>query len=496
MYGFSKIVAKDPMFGEISSGNLIKKSFVLSRILSRMIPQQETTGLLLPSGVPLLLFFLSLHWLKRLPALLNYSHTPMQMEATCKLSKVETIVTSKKFVSVAKLEKHIDTLTQSGIHIVYTDDISSSVSSVTKLSFLILFWVQRFFGFCTGKDPIPGDVGDSAVLLFTSGSEGTPKGVVLSHENLLHNVDQVTSTIPLQTTDKVFNALPMFHSFGLTGGTLMPILRGAQTLLYPSPLHYRIIPELVYNEASTILFGTPTFLSGYARKAHPYDFNSLRYIFSGAERLSDSVRTLYQEKFGIRVFEGYGATETAPVISVNTPFHARAGTVGRLVPGILHRLEVVPGIDDGGRLFVKGSNIMKGYFKIDAPGVLQPLADGWYDTGDIVSVDEKGFITIKGRAKRFAKIGGEMVSLTAIEQYLEASWSNAKFAVIAVTDERKGEKLILITTLKDASRELVSQVLRSNGCSELSIPKEIRIQTTLPLLGSGKVDIQALSANI
>jgi acyl-[acyl-carrier-protein]-phospholipid O-acyltransferase/long-chain-fatty-acid--[acyl-carrier-protein] ligase len=320
--------------------------------------------------------------------------------------------------------------------------------------------------------------------------------VLLSHNNLISNVDQVTSLVPILPSDKVFNALPMFHSFGLTGGTLMPILKGAQTMLYPSPLHYKVIPELIYDQASTILFGTPTFLAGYARKGHPYDLHSLRYVFSGAERLTDSVRSLYQEKFGIRVLEGYGTTETSPVIAVNTPFFTKRGSVGRLVPGVEYRLEAVEGIDSGGRLLVKGPNVMLGYFKIERPGLLEAPKDGWYDTGDLVTIDESGFVSIKGRIKRFAKIGGEMVSLTAIEQELEILYpETSKFAAISISDEKKGERLILITTLKNASRELISSQLRERGLPEIAIPKEVKIVKDLPLLGSGKVDIQLLMSS-
>jgi len=379
---------------------------------------------------------------------------------------------------------------------VYLEDIGSRISWVKKLGGAWAFYGRAFFAWLSGRDFIPGKTEDAAVVLFTSGSEGTPKGVVLSHKNLLANVDQVTSTIPLLPTDKVFNALPMFHSFGLTGATLMPLLKGTPVFLYPSPLHYRAIPELVYDEAATILFGTPTFLAGYAKKAHPYDFFSIRYIFSGAERLSDAVRLIYQERFGVRIFEGYGATETAPALAVNSPFHNKRGTVGRLLPGIEYRLEEIPGIPEGGRLWVKGPNVMKGYYRIEQPGVLQPLSDGWYDTGDIVALDEQGFIAIKGRAKRFAKIGGEMVSLTAVEQALESVWPTALHAVVTLPDPRKGERLVLATTFKDATRENVMAALREKGLPELAIPREISIRTSLPLLGSGKVDIQAVTKEI
>jgi acyl-[acyl-carrier-protein]-phospholipid O-acyltransferase/long-chain-fatty-acid--[acyl-carrier-protein] ligase len=286
----------------------------------------------------------------------------------------------------------------------------------------------------------------------------------------------------------VLNALPVFHSFGLTGGTLLPLLNGIRTLLYPSPLHYRVVPALAYDSNATILFGTDTFLAGYARMAHSYDFYSLRYIFAGAERVRDETRKVYADKFGLRILEGYGATEAGPVIAVNTPMHFRAGSVGRLLPAITARLDDVPGITEGGRLFVRGPNIMAGYLRVDAPGRLQPPEDGWHDTGDIVTIDEEGFVTIRGRAKRFAKIGGEMVSLPAVESYAATLWPGADHAVVTRPDARKGEQLVLFTTRPDASPAALQSWGKSNGIAELALPRDVRVLDALPVLGTGKLD--------
>jgi acyl-[acyl-carrier-protein]-phospholipid O-acyltransferase/long-chain-fatty-acid--[acyl-carrier-protein] ligase len=286
----------------------------------------------------------------------------------------------------------------------------------------------------------------------------------------------------------VLNALPVFHSFGLTGGTLLPILHGTKTLLYPNPLHYRIVPALAYDANATILFGTDTFLAGYARMAHGYDFYSLRYIFAGAERVRDETRKAWSDKFGLRILEGYGATEAGPVIAVNTPMHFRAGTVGRLLPGIETRLDSVPGIAEGGKLSIRGPNIMAGYMKADRPGVLQPPEEGWHDSGDIVTIDEMGFVTIRGRAKRFAKIGGEMVSLPAVEGYAAAVWPEAEHAVVTRADARKGEQLVLFTTRADAATSELQAWGRQNGIAELAIPRDIRVVDALPVLGTGKLD--------
>jgi acyl-[acyl-carrier-protein]-phospholipid O-acyltransferase/long-chain-fatty-acid--[acyl-carrier-protein] ligase len=339
----------------------------------------------------------------------------------------------------------------------------------------------------TGRNATPES---PAFILFTSGSEGTPKGVVLSHANIQANRHQLASRVDFGAQDTVFNCLPMFHAFGLTGGTLLPILSGIKTFYYPSPLHYRIVPELVYDTNATILFGTDTFLSGYARFAHPYDLHSVRYVFAGAEKLKEETRRLYGEKFGVRIFEGYGATETAPILTANTPMQHRAGTVGRFMPAIQWKLEPVAGIEAGGQLWVRGANIMLGYLRAEKAGVLQPPEDGWYDTGDIVTVDAEGFVTIQGRTKRFAKIGGEMVSLSAVEGAIAALWPNHAHAAVSVPDAKKGEQIVLLTTYREGTRDALIAHFRMQNISELSLPKKLLVVDAIPLLGTGKTNYQ------
>ena len=335
---------------------------------------------------------------------------------------------------------------------------------------------------------------DRAAILFTSGSEGAPKGVVLSHRNMLANAAQAAARIDFGRTDKVFNVLPVFHSFGLTAGLILPLVSGVRVYLYPSPLHYRIVPELIYATNATILFGTDTFLAGYARSAHPYDFRSLRYILAGAEPVKESTRRTYMEKFGLRILEGYGVTETAPVLALNTPMFNRFGTVGRLMPGMEARLEAVPGVEDGGRLWVKGPNVMLGYLKADKPGVLEPPAEGWHDTGDIVVIDPQGFVTIKGRAKRFAKVAGEMVSLAAVETLASELWPDAMSAVASVPDARKGEKLVLVTEKRGAKRADFQAFAKAKGAADLMVPGEVLVVDKVPVLGSGKLDYVGVAA--
>jgi acyl-[acyl-carrier-protein]-phospholipid O-acyltransferase/long-chain-fatty-acid--[acyl-carrier-protein] ligase len=320
---------------------------------------------------------------------------------------------------------------------------------------------------------------------------------VLSHANILANCAQISARVDYQAQDKILNALPLFHSFGLTAGTLLPITAGMRVFFYPSPLHYRIVPEMAYDIGATIMFGTNTFLKGYARFAHPYDFYTLRYVFAGAEKLSNETRRIWSDKFGVRVIEGYGATEASPVLASNTPMDNRPASVGRLLPGIDHYLEDVPGVERGQRLVVRGPNIMLGYLRVEQPGVLEPprtaRGPGWYDTGDIVEMDDAGFISILGRAKRFAKVAGEMVSLGEVEELVSQLWPERHHAIVAVADASKGEQLVLVTEQQQADRKAVQQFVREKGASELAVPRRVMHVKNIPVLGSGKIDYPAVT---
>ncbi|QGP81273.1 acyl-[ACP]--phospholipid O-acyltransferase [Sphingobium sp. CAP-1] len=489
IHGGKAAVVEDIKREPMTYNRLVVGSLALGRPLAKVSRQGEAVGVLLPNVSAVVATFFALQAHGRVPAMLNYTAGLTNLKAACTAAAIRTIVTARAFVDQAKLGDIVAALEGEGITILWLEEIGAGIGTGAKLRALV---ASRFAARSHRRLHIAPDA--PAVILFTSGSEGLPKGVVLSHRNLLSNCRQLAARIDFNASDTVLNALPVFHSFGLTGGTLLPILHGVKTLLYPSPLHYRIVPALAYDSNATILFGTDTFLSGYARMAHGYDFYSLRYIFAGAERVRDETRKVYADKFGLRILEGYGATEAGPVIAVNTPMHFRAGSVGRLLPGIEAQLDDVPGITEGGRLSIRGPNIMAGYMKADAPGVLQPPAGGWHDSGDIVTIDEEGFVTIRGRAKRFAKIGGEMISLPAVEGYAAALWPDADHAVVTRPDLRKGEQLVLFTTRKGAKAGDLQNWGRANGVTELAIPRDIREVDALPVLGTGKLDYVTMGA--
>ncbi len=488
VFGPGRKLLEDVKQVEYSYNDLLKMALMLGRQIEGLTTPGEKVGLLLPNLVPTIGLIFGLTARKRVPAMLNYTAGTDAMQAACDAAEVKTIITSRAFIEQAKLANKLAGLRNVQLH--YLEDIRDRISLLDKL--WLVLWALRFPR-AFERDVSPDD---AAVVLFTSGSEGKPKGVVLAHGAILANIAQIRAVIDFSVEDKVLNALPVFHSFGLTAGALLPILSGASLFLYPSPLHYRVIPEIAYDRACTVLFGTSTFLGNYAKFAHPYDFYRLRYVIAGAEKLSEAVRMQWFEKFGVRIFEGYGATETAPVLAVNTPMAYKTGTVGHLLPGIEHQLIAVPGIEKGGILHVRGPNVMAGYLKVDQPGVLQApssaAGEGWYETGDVVEIDEQGFVKIVGRVKRFAKIAGEMVSLEVVEKLALACAPESQHAASSQPDESKGEVLVLFTTDLTLSRDLLLAKSRELGLPELAVPRKIQRVDALPLLGTGKIDYVSL----
>ena len=484
IHGGKHTVAEDLERKPVSYDKLIAGSIIVGKLIKPLTSTGETVGVLLPNACKTLSVILGLQLYGRVPGMLNYSIGSAGMASACNTGKINIVLTSRKFIELAHLTEEVARLAEH-VKLVYLEDLAASITAFDKLAGLIQAKTADYW-----YNSHSYDSDDAAVVLFTSGSEGAPKGVVLSHANLLANHQQVKSRIDFNPKDVVLNFLPMFHSFGFTIGTLLPIMNGMTTFLYPSPLHFAIIPEMAYEVGATIMFGTNTFLAAYAKKAHAYDFFSLRYVVAGAEKLQESTRQMWLDKFGIRILEGYGATETAPVTSVNTAMDYKAGTVGRIMPDMLYKLEPIPGIAHGGKLHVAGPNIMKGYLLPDNPGVLVPpcslYGEGWYDTGDIVDVDDEGFIKIQGRSKRFAKISGEMVSLTFVEQLASNAWPGAFHAVVSLPEAKKGEQVILLTTQRDATGKRLAEA--SPGVAAINLPRKVFVVEKVPVLPTGKTD--------
>ncbi len=548
-----RIVLEDATSQKLSYRRLLAGAQVLARQWQTLLRTSgERIGILLPNvnATPVLL--LSLWAIDKVPAVLNFSTGMATMLACARLAGLKQIITSKTFLDRAKLKA--EPFMEEGLQLIYLEDVRQLITGWQKFSALLKMtfrpgslsqeterrisadpplsrddysheagrgrlvpasW-RRPAETCGHKrspprfqevqgDPAPSGgparsrSEQSAVVLFTSGSEGVPKGVELTHANLLANIRQMLAMTDLQDTDRIFNCLPLFHSFGLTVGTLLPLVRGMFIFIYPSPLHYRLVPTVFYHRNCTVLLSTNTFLNGYARKAHPYDFHSLRYLFAGAEKLQESTAACWAQRFGVRIFEGYGATECSPCLSLNTPLGAKHGSAGRLMPGLEFRLEPVEGVTEGGRLFVRGPNIMRGYLNSDANEKFKALG-GWYDTGDIVSVDAEGYVHILGRLKRFAKVSGEMVSLTAVEDALAGAFPHyglrCQVAVLARSDAEKGEALIAVTNEPKLRLDEIRAAIKGGGLTNLCVPREVKFVREIPKLGTGKVNHRELARMI
>ncbi len=477
-------------------------------------------GLLLPNVNAMPVAIMATWCLGKVPAVLNFSTGPAVMLQCCQLAGLKQVITSRLFVEKARL--NLKPLEDAGILFLYLEDVRKSITGGQKLAAL----VRSFFGLRSWfMAPMTFNLAPdlTAVVLFTSGSEGVPKGVELTHRNLLANIRQMLSVTDMQDTDRMFNCLPLFHSFGLSVGTFLPLVRGMFCFVYPSPLHYRVVPAALYDRDCTVLLATNTFLNGYARRAHPYDFRSMRYLFAAAEKVQQTTYDTWAQKFGVRILEGYGATECSPCVSICTPLMPKHGSAGRIIPGMEWKVEPVEGVgtpDAGsqtpestgahpasgirdqastsGRLLVRGPNVMKGYLNADANAKFQALG-GWYDTGDIVRVDEDNFVHILGRLKRFAKVSGEMVSLTAVEDALAGAFKDefgarCEIAVVAVPDEDKGERLIAIANEPKLTLDHLRTAIKAKGLTNLCVPKEIKFVKEIPKLGTGKVNHRELLA--
>ena len=473
-FGPGRTIMEDAERRPLTYAKVIQSARLVGRRLAAVSRRGENVGLMLPNSNHLTLALFGLWSAGRTAVLLNYSQGKAPLISAVATARVSTVLTSRRFLETTGLEPAAAAL---GVRLLYVEDLV--YSRAEKLAARL-------------KPARPAASGEAAVIIFTSGSEGRPKGVVLSHANIMANNHQFKCRLPLNENDVFFNAMPMFHSMGLTLCVIFPILHGMRLFNYLTPLSAHLIPELIYDTRATLAVASDTFASAWGRNAEPYDLARVRYLISGAEKVKPRTRELYAEKFGLRILEGYGVSEATPVISVNTPFHFKAGSVGRLLPGIEARIEPVEGVERGGRLVVRGPNVMLGYLMPGQPGVIQPPAEGWHDTGDIVELDEDGFIWIKGRFKRFAKIGAEMVSLAAVEEVSGTLWPGQPHAVIALEDEHKGEKLALVISEPNPDLPRLWRALKEAGLPELAFPRQTIFLAEMPVTPLGKINMPLL----
>ncbi|MDR1138032.1 MAG: AMP-binding protein, partial [Synergistaceae bacterium] len=484
LWGGNHTVTIDPNGERTDWNRFITMVFVMRRVVESLTKKDERIGIMLPNSGATITAIIGAQHSDREPAMMNYSMGARSLKKACVIAGIGVILTSKRFVEEGKFQPLIDALSQEGIAIKFLEEQIAGLTAFQKLGCALSARFAR-------PTPDPERYAErTAVVLFTSGSEGSPKPVALSFLNIQANTAQIRTRLDFYSTDVIIDIMPMFHSFGLCTGSIMPLSTGMPIAAYPTPLHYKKIPPFSYEVKGTVLLGTNTFLDGYARNADPFDFTEMRYVIAGGDKLKESTMKLWFEKFGIVVLEGYGVTECTPVVGVNRKARNKFGSIGQPLPCVETTLVPVDGVKDGGRLVVKGPNVMKGYIKEDGSIVKAP--EEGYDTGDIVVIDSDNFITIVGRAKRFAKIGGEMISLAYIEEAIQEIWPGEPHAVVSISGgDSRGEVIAMLTERKNADREELRAAFSRNGLPELVIPKKIIVVEALPKIGVGKIDYQA-----
>jgi acyl-[acyl-carrier-protein]-phospholipid O-acyltransferase/long-chain-fatty-acid--[acyl-carrier-protein] ligase len=480
---------EDEKQGAQTYGGVLRGSLALARLARSITCPGERVGVLLPNVTATVQTVLGLSGAGRVPVMLNYSGAANAAMHARAAAGVRTVITSRAFVEQARLKPLVDAL--SDCDIVYLEDLRRRFGVVDRL------WLLAFAMRFPRRAVVRPSAMAPAVVLLTSGSDGEPKAVALSHRAIIANVMQIRTVMAFTPQDKILNPLPLYHAYSFTAGMVLPLITGTRVRLYLSPLHYRAIPDIAYRSDCTVLFGTSTFLSYYASYAHAADFGRLRYVISGGEKLAPEVARVWLEKFGVRIYEGYGCTECAPVISLATRDAFRPGTVGRLLPGIDHRIEPVAGIERGGLLHVRGPNVMLGHYTSAEPGVLHACRStqgpGWHATGDIVEIDDEGFVVIRGRMRRFAKIAGEMISLDQVEEVARAASPAHHHAAVLKVEEYGGETTVLYTTDAGLDRIALQKAARACGARDFAVARHVVTLRALPMLASGKTDYATLN---
>ncbi len=479
---------------DLTFGRALVGSLLLARAIRRHVPDGASIGLLLPASVGGALANIAASFAGRVPVNLNFTAGRDAMAAAIERCGITTVLTSRTFLAKAGIAHAPGML--------FLEDVLQETGAGAKAATLIAArllpapLLARLFLAPAGADSL-------ATVIFSSGSTGVPKGVMLTHRNVLANIDGANALFGLGDDDVVLGVLPFFHSFGYTVTLWLPMVVGFAAAYHPNPTDAKTIGEMAAKYGATLLVSTPTFCSAYVRKCQPEQFAKLRLAIVGAERLREPIALAFREKFGVELIEGYGCTEMAPVVAVNVPnaagTGARAGTVGRPLPGISAKV-VDPETGEGplvgkeGLLLVTGPNQMRGY--LGEPDLTRDAQrDGWYVTGDIAAIDADGFIRITDRLSRFSKIAGEMVPHMKVEEQLQTLLQDPHTCVVtAVPDAAKGERLVALYTDPDLPAQDIWERLSRTDLPKLWIPKreDLHIVEAIPTLGTGKVDLRAV----
>jgi acyl-[acyl-carrier-protein]-phospholipid O-acyltransferase/long-chain-fatty-acid--[acyl-carrier-protein] ligase len=490
----------DARVSRLRFGAALARTIFLARQLRQAWRGQRMVGILLPPSVPGALVNFAALLAGKIPVNLNYTASNEILASCARQCELQTVVTSKAFLERVPL--HVPGKT------ILLEELAARPRAFERLLALLMAWTlpTRWLERALGQER-KATLDDLATVIFSSGSTGDPKGVMLSHYNIGSNIEQVGQTFMLRRRDRLLGVLPFFHSFGFTVTLWLPAVLGVGVVYHPNPLDLTAISELARNYRITFLLATPTFLQAYMRRCSPEDFGSLEYVLVGAEKLPERLALAFEDAFGIRPLEGYGCTECAPVVSINTrdfrapgfrQVGAKRGKIGHPLPGVSVRIAdpdtletLAPGRP--GLLLVRGPNVMLGY--LGRPDkTAEALRDGWYVTGDIASVDEDGFLTITDRLARFSKIGGEMVPHIKIEEKLHelAGVAEQTFVVTSVPDGKKGERLVVLHTLPEEKLKECLEKLSQVDLPNLWIPRAnqfFRVEK-LPYLGTGKLDLR------
>ncbi len=479
---------------------VLARTLFLARRLRTHWRGQEMVGILLPPSIPGALVNLAALLMGKVPVNLNYTASNETLAACATQCNLKTIVSARAFLERVHIQPPVETI--------FLEDLARKPKRTERVASVLaaLLLPARALTRFVGGERVPG-LDDLATIIFSSGSTGEPKGVMLTHYNVASNVEQLDQVFLLRPDDRIMGILPFFHSFGFTATLCLPAAVGVGVVFHPNPLDSRVIGALVNKYAVTMLLATPTFLNAYLRRCTPEEFGSLRFVMAGAEKLPERIAVAFEDHFGIRPLEGYGCTECSPVVTVNTidfraasfrQVGAKRGSIGHPLPGITVKIidsetHEPLGVDTPGLLLVRGPNVMQGYLNRPEK-TAEVLRDGWYNTGDIATVDEDGFLRVTDRLSRFSKIGGEMVPHIKVEEKLQelAGASEQMFVVTAVPDEKKGERLIVLHTLSDEQLEECLAGLAKSDLPALWRPRHdqfVRIEK-LPYLGTGKLDLR------